>query len=162
MQRVLSIILSTTILNSNVQVPFLPPSVNIETTSEHNILATISDALKRADDPVNKHSLSEFYTRISASTGVGALSKFIPGLDEEGMSVSESKTGFPLMPSSSSCAGDINMKMKKGQLETTIGINNTIIGEQRAELQEVIEVNLKPRLNIMPPLVFPLDLSLIF
>lgn len=101
-------------------------------------MATISDALKRADDPVHKQSLTEFYTRISASTGVGALSKFIPGLDEKNMSLSDSKTGVSMMPSSSSCAGDINMKIKKGQLETAIGINSAITGEQRAELQEVV------------------------
>lgn len=59
------------------QVPFLPSSVNTTTTSEHNILATVSEALKRSEDPSQMQALTQLYAKMSTTTGVEGSYAFV-------------------------------------------------------------------------------------
>ena len=151
------------------QVPFLPSSVNTTATSEHNILATVSEALKRSEDPSQMQALTQLYAKLSATTGVEASYAFF-GSDEnrssnesapaEAVSPVTSRTGtlenkgcqfVRVIEDNKKDAGGPIMCSERSRSPTRVGrgrgrvdigaeAQDSVAEEQRAELKKVSSI----------------------
>jgi hypothetical protein len=148
------------------KVPFLPSSVNTTKASEHNILATVSEALKRAEDPSQMQALAHLYAKLSVTTGVETPYVFVGS--EENANQLQNALGSAISPVTSQTGtvdgpGSRSIQLadaersneggvaregaprrafspsKRGRGRANLGAEaqDAIMEEQRAELQKV-------------------------